>query len=327
MPSQLSRFIVEQIETTYRNDFGQLPTPDDIDQAYRLFYRWLRSTTETGLPPEPWTYSLSAEIQQAWEQFESNAGSIIDGYNDAVSAAGGPSSIFGLIAALIGLIIAGLLLTVALIDFIAGTLITIAGAPVRAYLAITYQILYSVYQQIRYVTALKSLAHPLRSDIGRLEVAHLINPQVADIQGGLPSMIQLSTPKIAFSQNNVLGLEDHLFCPTFVADEDVSMTVAPDSYYTNLASHYINGGVGQAQAIIPSLGTVDVVQAQGNAFKTQMKGDQLGSAVGFSIAAWLESLNDVPLPNLSLDGDRGIAWPCNELDHPLTNPVTAKDLT
>lgn len=327
MPTSLARFIAGNLRSVYGSDFAGIPSTDDIKDAYRLWYEWFRSTTETGLPPEPWTYSLTAELQEAWEQFESNAGSIIDGYNDAVNSAGGPTSLFGLLAALVGLIVAGLLLAAALIDFIAGSLVTIGAAPIRALLAITYQALYAVYKQIRFLTALKGLAFPLREDLTRVEVIHAIHPQSRDIIGNNAQTTQATYPRIEFNLAPPLNLEDHLFHPSFILRERASTTGAPDAYYKHPPSHYIDGDVAFSSEWIAMLqGGIDVARAQQGTFRTNTRQEQMGNAVVYSEAIYQGHRIGRAVPNLSLDGDRGISWPCNELVHPLTNPVSTVDL-
>lgn len=327
MPEGMARYIAQTIRHVYGDDFGTPPEPDHISSAYALFYRWLRSTTETGMPPEPWSYSLSAELQEAWEQFTDNAGAIVDVYTDAVNDLGGPTSIFGLLAALIGAIIAGFALVIALIDFVAGTLLTIAGAPVREFIAITYSILYSAYLHLRYVVALKGLAHPLRADLTKPEAIHTTHPLVADLNGGIPSMIQGTSPKIEFNLPAPLNLEDHLFVPTFIQRERESTTLAPDSYYAQPASYYIDGPVGQSAAALNQIfNGMDVADASDPAFRALMQVDSLGSAVEFCRTAWLRIQEGQDLPNLSLDGDRGIAWPCFDIRHPVANPLNVDDV-
>jgi hypothetical protein len=327
MPTALSQFIVRNIESVYGADFARIPSTDDIENAYHLWYTWFRSTTDTGLPPEPWTYSLSAELQEAWEQFEDNAGSIIDGYNDAVNSAGGPTNIFGLLAALVGLIIAGLLLAVALIDFIAGSLVTLGAAPVRALLAITYQTLYSVYKQIRFVTAIKGLAFPLREDLVRPEIAHTVHPQVGDIIGNTALATRLTYPRREFNLPAPLNLEDHLFHPSFILRERASTTGAPDPYYGMAASYYIDGQVLFDPEWLAMLQVgIGVAQAEDPTFPPRTRRERLGNAGVFSEALYMGNRRGRRVPDLSLDGDRGISWPCNELVDPLTDPVSTVDL-
>jgi hypothetical protein len=327
MPTPLARFIVRNMENVYGNSFAATPSTNDVQDAYRLWYEWFRSTTETGMPPEPWTYSLSAELQEAWDQFKNNAGSIIDGYTDAVNAAGGAFSLFGLLAALVGLIVAGLLMAAALLDFIAGSLLTLGAAPVRALLAIVYQTLYSVYKQIRFATSLKGLAFPLREDLTRPEVAHAIHPQLPDIIGNTASSTQAQYPRLAFTLPAPLNLEDHLFHPAFIPAELISTTGAPDPYYKMSPDYYIDGPV----SLIPPWLTVlqqgiQVAAAQQNSFRTESRRERLGNAVALSEALYQGDRAGRRVPDLNLDGDRGIGWPCNEIVHPVTNPVSSTDL-
>lgn len=327
MPSTLSRFIVRNLQDVYGSDFAAIPSTSDVENAYRLWYEWFRSTTETGLPPEPWTYSLSAELQEAWDQFTSNAGSILDAYNDAVNTAGSSFSLFGLFAALIGLIVAALALAGALIDFILGSLATLGAAPVRALLAITYNVLYGVYKQIRFVTALKGLAFPLREDLMRPELAHTVHPSLGDIIGTAATATQANYPAREVSLPSTIALEEHLLHPFFAPVEATRTTGAPNPYYGLPPSHYIDGSVGFDAAWIAQLQAgIDVAAAEAATFPNATQTERLGNATTFSEALHNGHRQGRAIPDLSLDGDRGVSWPCNTLVDPTANPVSTTDL-
>ena len=97
LPPALAALITDALNEIYDED-GAPPTPDyakpittsDIDDTYRLWYRWFKSATDTGTLPAPVPYSLTAELREVWDQVVDNLDSIGDFIEDAADAAGRP---------------------------------------------------------------------------------------------------------------------------------------------------------------------------------------------------------------------------------------------
>lgn len=95
LPGDLANLISKTLNEVFGsgsandNEYGRKISAADVDAAYRLWYRWLKSATETGTLPEPVPYSLTAELEEVWETAMDNLGDIGDFLEDAADIAGG----------------------------------------------------------------------------------------------------------------------------------------------------------------------------------------------------------------------------------------------
>jgi len=72
-------------------EYGSGITAERLNETFRIYYRWWRSTTESGTLPEPVASSFSAELREVWEQTIENlgdAGNFLENAVDSASGAG-----------------------------------------------------------------------------------------------------------------------------------------------------------------------------------------------------------------------------------------------
>lgn len=139
LPEEFAKFLAEVLNNVYREDGDQEPdyakglTPGDIDDTYRLFYRFIRGITDTGTIPPPVSYSLTKELIDVWEKTLDNLGEVGDFLEDASDKSSdfGILSIFLMLAALV---ISAVMAAAALADAVAGAIATLGTSTIR-YLA------------------------------------------------------------------------------------------------------------------------------------------------------------------------------------------------
>ncbi len=74
LPDDLAALIANTINSLYQEDgapgpdYGPTITAEDVNDTYRTWYRWFKSTTDTGTLPPPVAYSLTAELREVWEK-------------------------------------------------------------------------------------------------------------------------------------------------------------------------------------------------------------------------------------------------------------------
>lgn len=127
LPDYLAKLITETLAEVYnenpappRPDYAAAITPADLNDTYRLWYRWFRNATDTLPPPVP--YIFSAELREVWDKAMDNLGDIGDFIGDAANSSGS-MGIWGIFLLLATLIL-GALAAAAVID-------AILGAPTR----------------------------------------------------------------------------------------------------------------------------------------------------------------------------------------------------
>jgi hypothetical protein len=106
--------IVEAISKVYQEDsdpeveYGRPVTTTDVNNAYRIFYRWFKSATDTGTLPPPVPYSLTADLREVWEKTMDNLGEAGDFLEGAVDKAG-KFGILGMFLILASMVIAAVM--------------------------------------------------------------------------------------------------------------------------------------------------------------------------------------------------------------------------
>lgn len=326
LPSALTKFILSCIRRVYYEGgnslYGKDINEDDLNVAYRTWLTWFRgATNDAGLPlPKP--YSLTAEIAEAWDKFVDNVGDIADLVGQGMSGGGG---LLGFLKALAALIAGPILLAAALVDFIIGEVTTLAAAPIRFFLSLTYQALYDAYQNLRKGLVMNGFAFPKIADLTDPFTRHMLETSVPDMFGHNAASLRAAGayPASKFKMAG-LGNESHLVYPwPTPASAEVDPCVgAPNLYYDAKATWYINHpkhvfNRDQYEYFrsFAEAGTSGVsetaVEAKFAEFAKKAKVGGLGNAMAFGDALYAEFLRkgaDTQFIDLNLDSDRGYAF-------------------
>jgi hypothetical protein len=199
MPPELASFIVETIKKIYKNgaeddnEYGNDITVEDVNNAYRLYYKWLRNATDTGTLPRPVPYSLSAELEEVWEKAMDNLGDIGDWLEDAIDKAG-KFSFLSIFLALAALIAAAVAAAAALIDAVLGAITTLTVAGIRAAACLIYEQLYNSFQNFRLAVSLNGLAFPMLEHLDEPRFKQFKDTSFADPVGATASTLKGKLP-------------------------------------------------------------------------------------------------------------------------------------
>ncbi len=303
LPLKIKKLLETAISKVYGNDFGRSIDMDDIETAYRLWYTWFTKSTGSGAIPKPQPYSLDREFAQAWATFSNNASDAIDMVGDAFSSAGG--GILGFLAALAAAILAAVVLAVAIIDFILGTLTTIAMAPVRVFLSIMYEALYEAFLNYRLGVALNGLAFPFRSHLNLPNVIHLNNPRHSDNRNITATNIFNRYPR---TKDNSTDLEKHLLYPLTRVERNAT-TPSPRIYLNHQPNLFIDGPLSFNDQVLPFIEQMSENPSDLHDLSNRMEREQLGNAVRLTSEFYRIIVDQkLTIPDFNLDGDRGIGY-------------------
>jgi hypothetical protein len=324
LPPRLNDFILSCIKGVYfqgnRPLYGKQIAPDDLDVAYRTWLIWFSKATNSVTLPPPKPYSITAEIVEEWDKFKNNVGDIAGYIGNSISGGGG---ILGLLKALAALILGPLALAAAAIDFILGEITTIAAAPIRFFLSLSYEALYNSYLNLRKGLVLNGFSFPLRNQLSDTKIQHMLRTNVTDAFGHNANSLPYANayPARKFQPNNFP--ESHLVYPFSnpSSRELDTCTGFPEIYSTADASLYINGPLAfdpNSYAYYKTFaenGTSGIsppnVTAQFNMFARKARSGGLGNAVGLSEELYRRHLTqnaDMEFVDFSLDSDRGYAF-------------------
>ena len=188
MPPDLAAFIADTLNAIYQEDADADPdyakriTASDVDDTYRLWYRFMKGFTETGTLPPPVAYSFTAELREVWEQTVDNLEDVGDFLEDAVDQASdfGILSIFLILAALVA---AAVMAAAAIADGIAGAITTVGTATIRYAACLIYEQLYNAFQMFRLGVALNGLGFPMREHLADPRLRQFVTPAFPDPTG------------------------------------------------------------------------------------------------------------------------------------------------
>ncbi len=304
MPRGLCSLIQKSMTAVYGNEFNDLMSSHDINDAYWLWYEWFRNTTETGTLPVPETYSLTGELQDAWETFVNNVDGVGDLIQDASNAGGG--GFLGFLAALAAAILAPFLLAAALIDYLAGTLLTIGVAPFRFLLTIAYEGLYNSYMRYREGVALIGVGYPLTQHLQNPWINHMLHPRFADPLGSMRQQNE-DYPLMAM-QAPAPGFQGatHLIYP-YNASVELALRIPCSShYYRNQYDWYFKGSVPFDLDIYKQI--IDLDESNINDLQGMISKYPLGNAPRFTAELFLQYRKTGNIPDFNLDGDRGMGY-------------------
>jgi hypothetical protein len=321
LPSDLAALIADALNDIYdedgappQPDYAKRITPDDINDTYRLWYRWFKNATDTGTLPPPVPYSLTAELREVWDQVVDNLGDIGDFLEDAADTAG-DLGIWGIFLLLGALILAALAAAAALIDAVLGALTTLGSATIRYSACLIYEQLYNAYETFRLAVAMNGLAFPLQQHLADPRITHFANPALPDANGNSVSSILGRLPALKWTVAGLTHNERHLVYPP-TGPELPTLFSVPTSYLDKASTWYAWGDIPQHRGVLDELLqlTPDADPAN-NDDGTKLAGllnDKrlLGNALDLTEAMYDQIKGGRPVPDFNLDGDRGYGYLC-----------------
>lgn len=342
LPDDLARTIANSISEVYRSNesggekYGPEITATDVNNAYRIYYKWFRNSTDTGTLPLPVPYSLTAELKEVWEKTMDNLGDAGDFLEDAVDEAGnwGFLSIFIILAAVI---VAAVMAAAALADGVAGAITTLGTSTIRYAACLIYEQVYNAFQNFRLSTALNGLAFPMKEHLIEPRLTQFANPENPDLTGAKAIDFFSNHPLFKFIANfgtdpatAIFNQERHLIYPP-TGTEKKPVLEAPIDYFNKFSTYYAFGDIPINNNFIDELVNISAnSNAMNNdngddlAAKLANPNNRLGNALDL-----IENIYDrwkvaKDFPDFNLDGDRGYGYMCWSQENK-TSPPTIED--
>lgn len=317
----LAQLIVDALNAVYDED-GDPARPEyakpisvaDLNDTYRLWYRWLKSSTDTGTLPPPVPYSLSAELREVWDKAMNNLGDIGDFITDAAGRAGS-GGILGLLLALAAAVLAAIAAAAAIIDAVLGALTTLGSSTIRAAARLVYDQLYTAFENFRLGVAMNGLAFPLPQHLADPRLIQWGNPSIPDPNGTAAPSIAGRIPMLRLTAGGLLHMDLHLTYPPTAA-EMPPVFAHPTSYLDKESVWYAWGDIPFDPAILETLEKlVPSDDPAGNDDGTGLSRfvhDKalLGNALALTGGLYDMAQGGARLPDFNLDGDRGYGFLC-----------------
>jgi hypothetical protein len=314
LPKDLADLIANALNDIYDED-GAPPTPDyakrvtgaDINKAYRLWYMWFKSATDTGTLPPPVPYSFTAELREVWDQMVDNLDDIGDFLEDAADAAG-DLGIWGLFLMLGALILGALAAAAALIDAVLGAITTLGSATIRYAACLIYEQLYNAFETFRLAVAMNGLAFPMREHLADPRISHFANPSLTDVNGASVFSVLGRLPALKWTVPGLTHNERHLVYPPTDAEAPTIFAV-PTNYLDKESVWYAWGDIIQKPGVLDELVTPGDDDAAWIAKILHDKG-LLGNALVLTQSLYDRLRTGKEVPDFNLDGDRGYGYLC-----------------
>ncbi len=328
LPGDLAILIANTITQVYRSNeasgekYGRSISPDEVNDAYKLYYKWFKNSTDSGTLPYPVPYSLSAELREVWEKAMNNLGAAGDFLENATNEAGnwGFLSIFIILAALI---ISAIMAATALADAIAGSIATLGTSTIRYAACLIYEQVYNAFQNFRLGTSLNGLAFPMIEHLTEPRLRQFQSPNIPDPTGAIASHYMSTHPRFKFVTDPIANplatlfhQERHLIYP-FTGCEQKSVMGAPQDYYTALSTHYAYGTIPISDSFIDELVNLSNDINPANNDDGELHGaildnreNRLGSGIDLAENIYDRWRINRPIPDFNLDGDRGYGYLC-----------------
>jgi hypothetical protein len=323
LPPDLAKFIADTLNQIYQEDtdidpdYAKKISASDVDDTYRLWYRFMKSFTETGTLPPPVSYSLTAELREVWEKTVDNLDDVGDFLEDAVDSA----SNFGILSIFIvlgALVIAAVLAAAAIADGIAGAITTLGTSTIRYAACLIYEQLYNAFQNFRLAIALNGLGFPMREHLGEPRLRQFVTPAFNDYPGGInAAAVAPFEPLLRFSPSfstdpiaAIFNQERHLIY-SLTDGEKRAVRPAPPSYFSSLPTHYAFGRIPLDRDLVDQLVTLAAGSDRTEGDLTALlQSRTLGNALELSGALYDRWFRGDPLPDFNLDSDRGYGYLC-----------------
>jgi hypothetical protein len=338
MPDELASFIASAINHVYRRDdsqppgldFGDPTSSDDIKDAYRLWYKWWRSATQSGTIPQPKPYSFTGELRAAAEQAAENAEALIE-YIEGAADRAGSGGILGILAFLAALVIATLAAGLILLDFVLAGLSVISGSTIKLLMSLAYERIYAAYEYFRLMVALNGLALPMAESMNEPVMQQFKNPSVRDTSGINAANLVADMPLLRWYEDGMfMTTETHLTYPDLQASADGEpdhgernpIRVAPQSYHVHHADWYAWGDdlstdpdvITDLLKLSPSADPKfesDLLTAIWGTPEKPKSDAPLGNALTLTKELYTRWSKEGRIPDFNLDSDRGygyLAW-------------------
>jgi hypothetical protein len=307
---------IYQEDTDPDPDYAKKLTASDVDDTYRLWYRFMRGFTESGTLPPPVSYSLTAELREVWEKTTDNLGDVGDFLEDAVDTASdfGILSIFLILAAIAA---AAVLAAAAIADGIAGAVATLGTATIRYAACLIYEQLYNAFQAFRLGVALNGLGFPMLEHLGDPRLRQFKTPADPDPTGVNASMVAAFEPLLRFSPSflsdplaTIFNQERHLVYPLTDGEQRTTRPALP-SYFAVMSTHFAWGRIPLDKELIDELVALPAGPDRSETELTTRLNDRtLGNALALSGVLYERWFRGGRLPNFNLDSDRGYGYLC-----------------
>lgn len=322
MPADLATFIADTLNRIYQEDadidpdYAKRISASDVDDAYRVWYRFFRSFTDTGTLPPPVSYSFTAELREVWEKAVDNLDDVGEFLEDAVDSAS-DLGILGIFLALAALVAAAVLAAIAIADAVAGAIATLGTATIRYAACLIYEQLYNAFQSFRLAIALNGLAFPMREHLTEPRLRQFVSPAMPDPTGVAATAVLDKEPLLRFTASllgdplaAIFHQERHLIYP-LTDGEKRTVRPAPTSYLEAQATHPAFGRIPLDSALLEEL---VALQTRTNPTEADLTGflktRTLGNAVALSGALYDRWNRRQALPDFNLDSDRGYGFLC-----------------
>lgn len=327
LPDDLAAMIADTINRVYRSgsadddEYGRTISAEDVNNSYRLWYRWLRSATDTGTLPVPVPYSLTAELQEVWDTAMNNLGNIGNFIQNAINRAGS-FNILSIFLALAALVVAAIAAALALIDAVLGALTTLTTAGIRYAASLIYEQLYNAFQNFRLGVSLNGLAFPMMEHMNEPRFTQFKNTGFFDPNGVNAGMLRTTLPKLQVRLatgsplDAIFNRERHLvYPPVSGGNEPASIIEAPDSYFDKTSLFYAFGHIPLDKKFIDELALLNGNESQittliNNFIAKNRVLPTLGNAVTLTEEIYDRWRQRKPVPDFNLDSDRGYAYTC-----------------
>lgn len=320
MPADLASFIAKTLNRIYQEDPDPNPdyarnpiTASDVDDTYRLWYRFMKNFTESGTLPPPVAYSLTAELREVWEKTVDNLEEVGDFLEDAVDQASdfGLLSIFIILAALA---LAAVLAAAALADGIAGAVATIGTSTIRYAACLIYEQLYNAFQLFRLAITFNGLGFPMREHLTEPRLRQFITPAFADPTGVVAANVAGLEPLLRFKPDGIIATvfhqERHLIYP-LTGGEQSAVRPAPQSYFNALATHPAFGRIPLDRDLIDELlALASSPNRKESDLLAKLGKRTLGNALELSGVLYERWFRHKGIPDFNLDSDRGYGYLC-----------------
>jgi hypothetical protein len=325
LPDDLAKLIAKAINKVYQEDgdaapeYGTKITSTDVNNAYRIYYKWFKNSTDTGTLPDPVAYSFSAELREVWEKAMDNLDDVGDFLENAIDEAGdwGILSIFIILAALI---IGAVMAAAAIADGIAGAIATLGTSTIRAAACLIYEQIFNAYQSFRLGVAMNGLAFPMKEHLNEPRLTQFANPAIPDPTGVNGAAIAPHLPLLKFIPTSltetIFNQERHLIYPTTQTEKDQVMGML-DSYLTRPSTHYAFGSIpfqpndvlDKLEGLTPNFNPIN--NDDGSKLKELLLNKaSLGNAMTLIEKCHERFQEKKELIDFNLDGDRGYSYLC-----------------
>lgn len=340
LPDDLAQFLADIMNKVYQEDSDDEPdyaskiSPSDIDDTYRLWYRFMKGFTETGTLPPPVPYSLTAELREAWEKTMDNLDDIGDFIEGAVDTAG-KFSILGIFIVLAALALAAVAAAAALADLIAGSLATLGTATIRYAACLIYEQVYNAFQSFRLALTFNGLGFPMVQHLAEPRLRQFIQPDLVDPTGvraadvaGQEPLLRFTTDFLSDPVAAIFHQERHLIYP-ITDGEKIATSQAPFSYFSQSALFPAFGRIPLSDSVLELLAQFQQAGSLTEADLRQLLTQHsLGNAVALTEAMYDRWFSGALLPDFNLDSDRGYGYLCwRQPDDPPNEPKVLKTNT